>query len=101
MGAFGPGMDASIRGNPVAIDEARGERDMAHLCWTEEAVRGSGICERSFTVERKGQTIPGVASHPAAPSRPRPLVFVGHGGRGDKRNERMVMLGRLCEGDYG
>src|SRR5947209_5808129 len=68
MGAFGPGTDASIRGNPVAIDQARGERNMAHLDWTEDAVSGSGICERAFTVERKGQAIPGVLWYPAAPS---------------------------------
>ena len=47
-GRFGPGTDASIRGNPVAIDQARGERDMAHLGWTEDAVSVSGICERGF-----------------------------------------------------
>src|SRR2546428_1307075 len=101
MGAFGPGTDASMRGNSVALNQARGERDMAHLCWTEDAVNGSGICERGFTVERQGQAIPGVVWHPAAPSGPRPLVLMGHGGSGHKRNERMVMLGRLCAGDYG
>src|SRR5262249_61393042 len=74
---------------------------MAQLCWTEDAVTVSGICERGFTVERKGQTIPGVVWHPAAPSGPRPLVLMGHGGSGHKRNERMVLLGRLFAGDYG
>ena len=74
---------------------------MAHLCWTEDAVNVSGICERGFAVERKGQTIPGVVWYPAAPSGPRPLVLMGHGGSGHKRNERMVMLGRLFAGDYG
>ena len=44
---------------------------MAHLGWTEDAVSGSGICERGFTVERQGQAIPGVVWHPAAPSGPR------------------------------
>src|SRR5262247_3729558 len=101
MGAFGPGADASIHGNTVVIDSARGERDMAHLGWTEDVVSGSGICERGFTVERKGQIIPGVVWHPATSSGPRPLVLMGHGGSGHKRNERMVMLGRLFAGDYG
>ena len=74
---------------------------MAHLDWTEDAVSGSGVCERGFTVERQGQAIPGVVWYPAAPSGPRPLVLMGHGGGGHKRNERMVMLGRLFAGDYG
>src|SRR5207244_9277306 len=74
---------------------------MAHLRWTEDNVSVSGICERGFTVERQGQTIPAVVWHPAAPSGPRPLVLMGHGGSGHKRNERMVMLGRLFAGDYG
>ena len=73
---------------------------MAHLEWTEDAVNGDGICERGFAVERKGQTIPGVLWYPAAPSGPRPLVLMGHGGSAHKRNERMVMLGRLFAGDY-
>src|SRR5438128_3116585 len=101
MGAFGPGTDASIRGNSVTVHQARGERDMAHLDWTEDAVSVSGVCERGFTVARQGQAIPGVVWYPAALSGPRPLVLMGHGGSGHKRNERMVMLGRLCAGDYG
>src|SRR5438270_10421507 len=74
---------------------------MVHLRWTEDDVSVSGICERGFTVERQGQTIPGGVWHPAAASGPRPLVLMGHGGSGHKRNERMVMLGRLFAGDYG
>ena len=74
---------------------------MAHLVWTDDTASVSGVCERGFTVERRGQAIPGVAWHPAVPSGPRPLVLMGHGGSGHKRNERMVMLGRLFAGDYG
>ena len=74
---------------------------MTHLCWTEDAVRIDAVCERGFAVERQGQSIPGVVWYPATPSGPRPLVLMGHGGGGHKRNERMVMLGRLFAGDYG
>src|SRR5262245_36792990 len=101
MGASGPGTDASIHGNSVAMNQARGEGHMAHLGWTGDAVSVSGVCERGFTVERKGQTIPGVLWHPSALSGPRPLVLMGHGGGGHKRNESMVMLGRFFAGDYG
>ena len=74
---------------------------MVHLDWTNDTVSVSGVCERGFTVERQGQAIPGVVWHPAVPSGARPLVLMGHGGSGHKRNERMVMLGRLFAGDYG
>ena len=74
---------------------------MAHLCWTDDAVSVGGVCERGFAVERKGQAIPGVVWHPAAPPEPRPLVLIGHGGSGHKRNARMRMLGQLFAGDYG
>jgi len=74
---------------------------MARLSWTEDAVGIGKVCERGFAVERAGNMIPGVVWHPAASSGPRPLVLMGHGGSGHKRNERMVMLGRLFAGDYG
>ena len=74
---------------------------MARLCWTEDAVRVGGVCERGCAIERDGHIIPGVVWYPATSSGPRPLVLMGHGGSGHKRNERMVMLGRLCAGDYG
>lgn len=73
---------------------------MTGLCWTEDTVCVGEVCERGFAVERRGQIIPGVVWHPAALSGPRPLVLMGHGGSGHKRNERMVMLGRLLAGDY-
>ena len=74
---------------------------MAHVNWSEDAVSVGGVCERGFAVERNGVVIPGVLWHPAAPSGSRPLVLLGHGGSGHKRNERMVMLGRMLAGDYG
>ena len=74
---------------------------MTPLSWTEDATNVSGVCERGFVVERQGHVIPGVLWCPAVLSGPRPLVLMGHGGSGHKRNERMVMLGRLFAGDYG
>lgn len=69
--------------------------------WTEDAVNTAGVSEREFAIERKGQNIPGVLWSPVARSQPQPLVLMGHGGSGHKRNERMVMLGRLFASDYG
>lgn len=69
--------------------------------WTDETATASGVRERGFTVERGGQAIPGVLWQPAAIRERRPLVLMGHGGTGHKRNERMNMLGRLFAGEYG
>jgi dienelactone hydrolase len=64
-------------------------------------MRVAGACERGFTVERNGQSIPGVFWHPSTSSGPRPLVLMGHGGSAHKRTDRILMLGRMVSGDYG
>jgi dienelactone hydrolase len=74
---------------------------MMCLRWTEDAVSTGEVCERGFTVEGNGHVIPGVLWRPSAPLGPRPLVLMGHGGGGHKRNERMVILGRMFAADYG
>ncbi|MBI3325564.1 MAG: hypothetical protein HYZ81_02515 [Nitrospinae bacterium] len=74
---------------------------MARIRWTQNIVSVDGVCERAFTVERNGHVIPGVLWHPSKPSGPRPLVLMGHGGSGHKRNERMLILGRMFSIDYG
>jgi dienelactone hydrolase len=74
---------------------------MPALRWIEDAVNTAGVSEREFAIERQGQNIPGVLWSPVARSQPQPLVLMGHGGSGHKRNERMVMLGRLFASDYG
>jgi dienelactone hydrolase len=74
---------------------------MAQLNWVESGETNAGVTERGFAVERQGQTIPGVFWQPSATGGRRPLVLMGHGGTGHKRNERMKMLGRLFAGDFG
>jgi len=74
---------------------------MAPLNWTEDAVNVGGVAERGFTVERNGHSIPGVLWYRAERSGRRPLVLMGHGGSAHKRNDRMVMLGRMLASDYG
>jgi dienelactone hydrolase len=74
---------------------------MAHITWTQEITNAEGVVERGFKVEHHGQAIPGVLWSPSAQHGPQPLVLMGHGGSGHKRNERMVMLGRMFSVDYG
>jgi dienelactone hydrolase len=74
---------------------------MANLHWTEDTKTIEGVCARGFAIERAGQTIPGVLWQPATQSAPQPLVLMGHGGSGHKRNARMAMLGKMFAGEYG
>lgn len=69
--------------------------------WTDSETSADGVVERAFTVDRDGAAIPGVFWRPEAVRGPAPLVLLGHGGSGHKRNERMTMLGRLFSGTYG
>jgi dienelactone hydrolase len=75
--------------------------DMEHVRWTEDSVGVEGVRERGFAIERHGRTIPGVLWQSSTHSGPRPLILMGHGGSGHKRNERMVMLGRMFAVEYG
>jgi len=74
---------------------------MANLKWTKDAETIDGVSARDFAVERDGHTIPGVLWQPAAPAGRQPLILMGHGGSGHKRNARMTMLGKLFAGEYG
>ena len=65
---------------------------MTGLHWISDTVRDEGVCEREFAIERAGQTIPGILWQPATQAGRRPLILMGHGGGGHKRNERMLSL---------
>ena len=68
--------------------------------WSGESDDGA-VLEAGFQAERDGRLIPGRWWAPSGASGPRPLVLMGHGGSGHKRNERMEMLGRLFAGTHG
>jgi dienelactone hydrolase len=74
---------------------------MGKMNWTQDAVRVDGTCARGFEVHRDGHAIPGVLWYPAETMGPRPLVLMGHGGGGHKRNDRMCMLGQMFAAEYG
>jgi dienelactone hydrolase len=74
---------------------------MANLTWTNPIATSVGVTERGFMVAAHGRTVPGVVWQPAGRAGMRPLVLMGHGGRGHKRNERMVALGHLFASRHG
>jgi dienelactone hydrolase len=74
---------------------------MTQLAWTQDVVHDDAVRERGVVIERDGHAIPGVLWSPSVPSGPQALVLMGHGGSGQKRNERMVMLGHMFAAEYG
>ncbi len=62
--------------------------------WPGEDAVAKGVRERRFDVEREGRTIPGLLWTPPDATGPRPLVLIGHGASGSKREGYVVALGR-------
>jgi dienelactone hydrolase len=53
-----------------------------------------GVTERDFEVPCNGRTVPGVLWTPEHAEAPTPLVLLGHGGSGHKRETHLVALAR-------
>ena len=51
-----------------------------------------GVRERGFEIERDGRPIPAIAWTPEAAQAPTPLVLIGHGGSGHKREDHILSL---------
>jgi pimeloyl-ACP methyl ester carboxylesterase len=72
--------------------------------WIGPEVARDGVVEREFRLSRAAGTVPAVLWLPSAPAAQQkqnqkpnqkpPLVLLGHGGSGHKRNERNVSLAR-------
>jgi pimeloyl-ACP methyl ester carboxylesterase len=69
--------------------------------WDGEAVAVGGVRERSFGVDVRGRTVPGILWLPESGPAPRPLVLLGHGATRHKRVDYLVALGRRLASDYG
>jgi pimeloyl-ACP methyl ester carboxylesterase len=67
---------------------------MSSLSFTDEVV-DRGVRERSFDVGRGERRIPGVLWTAADDDRPRPVVMLGHGASGSKREDYIVALARM------
>lgn len=53
-----------------------------------------GVRERRFDLDRDGGRVPGVLWTPAGVSGPRPLVLLGHGASGNKRQDYVLSMAR-------
>ena len=63
------------------------------LNWGESQT-SRGVTERDFTVTCKDRSVPGVLWTPEACEAPTPLVLIGHGGNGHKREDHLQALAR-------
>ncbi len=67
------------------------------LAWLDEDVSHDGVRQRRFDVTRDGGRIPGLLWTPEGAQLPLPLVLLGHGGSGSKRQDYVrAMARRLC-----
>ena len=71
---------------------------MATLQWIGKPISEGGVTECRFDLERDTGTVPGILWTPTQQARPVPLVLMGHGGRGHKRANRQLLLGRHFAG---
>lgn len=61
--------------------------------WSHTA-KERGVSERSFSLTCEDRRVPGVAWLPEGAEGPTPLVLIGHGGSGHKREPHIVSLAR-------
>jgi dienelactone hydrolase len=59
-----------------------------------EPVSGRAVTERDFALQVEGRTVPGVLWQPESAAGTRPLVLLGHGGSGHKREDYIRALAR-------
>lgn len=62
--------------------------------WTAEATSAMGVTERPFTVDREGDSIPGVLWTPTGSAGPLPFVLLGHGGQAHKKEDLNLSIAR-------
>ena len=69
--------------------------------WTGEGTTSKGVTERGFTLEHSGRSVPGIAWTPENAEAPTPVVLIGHGGNGHKREPHILSLARRLVRHHG
>jgi dienelactone hydrolase len=69
--------------------------------WTGDSSISKGVHERGFELGCEGRAMPGVLWAPEAAAAPTPLVLIGHGGSGHKRQAHLVSLARRLVRHHG
>ena len=62
--------------------------------FNQDPVTTKGVTERAFELECEGRVVPGIVWTPERVEGPRPLVLIGHGGSGHKREPHILGLAR-------
>jgi dienelactone hydrolase len=68
--------------------------------WLDEDTLGDGVRQRRFDVLREGLRVPGLLWTPAEGGGPHPLVLLGHGGSGSKRQDYVAAMARRLVRDH-
>jgi dienelactone hydrolase len=71
------------------------------LSWLAEDLLHEGVRERRFDVVHCGRRVPGLLWTPTDGDGPRPLVLLGHGGSGSKRQDYVVAIARRLAHTHG
>ena len=71
------------------------------LRWVGRDDAQRGVRERGFELDRDGRRVPGLLWTPTTGAGPRPLVLLGHGGAGSKRQDYVLALARRLVRHHG
>jgi dienelactone hydrolase len=69
--------------------------------WVGEPAISKGVHERAFELVCEGRSVPGILWAPEDATAPTPLVLIGHGGSGHKRDAHLLSLSRRLVRHHG
>lgn len=94
--------DGAVGGSERLVAEGlAGGRVPVPIRFGAEDTSGGGTRQRRFDIDAGDHHVPGLLWTPLAGSGPWPLVLVGHGGSGSKRESHVVALARRLARDHG